>query len=341
MLIATLMPLFKMGHWIVRGFDFPFVQFTILGFFVVIGWVVLTELTTILHISAFASLAIAVLYRSSIIYPYLKLAKITVPSEEQTGEEDTLKILSSNVLMYNDNYDGLLNIIKEKDPDVVLLLEADEKWREAVAYFISTRYSHSLLYPTSNTYGMLLYSKLQLEESELRFLVEGDVPSIRSVLCLKNGRKINFYGLHPKPPSPSENTESTPRDAELVLVGRECRQSELPVIVAGDMNDVAWSHTTRLFLRISGLLDPRMGRGFFSTYNAKYSLIRWPLDHVFLSPHFKILEMSLLDNFGSDHFPIFISLSFAPSKIARQEVEHPDKSDRREGDQKLEDADVN
>ncbi|MEP5612904.1 MAG: endonuclease/exonuclease/phosphatase family protein [Cyclobacteriaceae bacterium] len=334
------MPLFKIDHWVVRGFDFPFVQFTVLGFAILAGWFVFWEPRSLFESITLVLLAIAVLFRCWIIFPYLRLAKIKVLGTTESKEEDMLSIISANVLMYNENHQGLINIIQEKNPDLVLLLEADHKWKEGVEVFMDKHYPYTMLFPESNTYGLLLYSKLKLENEELRFLVEENVPSIKTVIHLKNNERVVFYGLHPKPPSPSENEKSTPRDAELVLVGRECREGALPVIVAGDMNDVAWSHTTRLFLRISGLLDPRMGRGFFSTYHAKYPLVRWPLDHVFVSHHFKVKRMQLLSNFGSDHFPIYVELVFAPSEIARQNIEAPDLADRVEANKKLEDAEV-
>jgi hypothetical protein len=64
--------------------------------------------------------------------------------------------------------------------------------------------------------------------------------------------------------------------------------------------------------------DPRVGRGLYPTFNAKYPLLRWPLDHLFVSPHFELMQIDLLPNIGSDHFPIFFRLCLKADPSARQ-----------------------
>ncbi len=88
--------------------------------------------------------------------------------------------------------------------------------------------------------------------------------------------------MHPEPPLPKKDADE--RDAELLLVAREVKQRGNPALVAGDLNDVAWSHTTRLFQRLSGLLDPRVGRGIYATFHTGHWIVRWPLDHLFHDP---------------------------------------------------------
>jgi endonuclease/exonuclease/phosphatase (EEP) superfamily protein YafD len=86
------------------------------------------------------------------------------------------------------------------------------------------------------------------------------------------------------------------------------------------MNDVGWSHTSELFRKVSGLLDPRRGRGLYATFHAKYPFLRYPLDHLFHSEEFRLVSMTVLDDVGSDHFPLLVVLSYEPERKNEQEV---------------------
>jgi endonuclease/exonuclease/phosphatase (EEP) superfamily protein YafD len=122
-----------------------------------------------------------------------------------------------------------------------------------------------------------------------------------------------------------------------VLVGRWiAKQNGAPAIVAGDLNDVAWSATTQLFLRLSGLLDPRMGRGFYNTYNARNPLVRWPLDHLFHSNHFRLVNLQRCADIGSDHFPVLVELSYEPEAPAEQPESQAAPADQEEAVKRLE-----
>ena len=60
--------------------------------------------------------------------------------------------------------------------------------------------------------------------------------------------------------------------------------------------------------------------GMFSTFHAHYPALRWPLDHVFVSKHFTLVNMQRLDAFGSDHFPILATFCYRPSRQEEHET---------------------
>ena len=177
-----------------------------------------------------------------------------------------LRIVTANVLQSNRQYQPLLNLVREYNPDILVTLESDQHW-QAQLDSLADILPYRVICPQSNLYGMHVYSRFKLQHTAIEYIIEEDIPSIHSNISLPNGVAIDFHFLHPAPPSPTENESAEPRDAELVVVAKRVAKHQRPTIITGDLNDVAWSPTTRLFRKISGLLDPRVGRGMFNTFH--------------------------------------------------------------------------
>ena len=118
------------------------------------------------------------------------------------------------------------------------------------------------------------------------------------------------------------------------MVALEVEKHKEPIVVMGDLNDVAWSHVTTLFRKVSGLLDPRRGRGFYSTFSARNWLMRFPLDYVFCSDHFGLVQMKRMPYNGSDHFAMSIHLQYDAALEAVQEAPKADAAEREEAAEK-------
>lgn len=311
MIAGTVLSFFPFSAWWVRIFDFPRGQLAVLGLGVAAAYYLLRyrqEKTDYLFLAA---LAFCVGYQVYRVHPYTLLSPPQLLTSTGLEVDSRFRLMIANVLMDNRNVSGLRKIIADNRPDLILLTETDDWWLEQLAP-LEQNFPHTVLYPLDNTYGIALYSRLELINPKVRFLIQQDIPSLDVQFKLPNGQLIHLYGLHPRPPSPSENYRSTERDAELLMTGLKIRDETDPVIVAGDLNDVAWSNTSKHFQRISQLRDPRIGRGVYPTFHARYPLLRWPLDHVFVSDQLRLVQLQQLPDFASDHFPISIALSHEP-----------------------------
>ncbi|NNF16988.1 MAG: endonuclease [Gammaproteobacteria bacterium] len=307
----TLLPMFRHDAWWIRAFEFPRVQVTMLSLIVLATYMAVAGWRDAEDKLLIAVLCVCIGFQLTRIAKYTRLYPRQLKSATASNKEDRLSLLVANVLTPNRNAEALLRLIKERDPDIVLAVETDNWWQSQLD-MIESGYPFAVKHPLDNLYGMHLYSRLELIDPEVLFLVEDDVPSIHADVVLRSGHKVELHCLHPAPPSPTENPTSAERDAELLLVAKSLDARARPTIVMGDMNDVAWSASTRLFQNISGLLDPRIGRGTYSTFHARYPFMRWPLDHVFCSNNFTLVSLDRLGDIGSDHFPILAVLQHRP-----------------------------
>ncbi len=311
--------------WWVRACEFPRVQIASLALIVaVLSPLAGDWFTWVLLISA-----LVLVVQVCRILPWTRLWPHQVLPTEPGHENRCFTLMVANVLTTNRNSDDLIRQVREYQPDVLLTLESDQWWGDRLDEAFSD-WPCVVRVPRDNLYGMHLYSRLPLEDAEVKYLIQDDIPSIHGWFRVHNNERIRFHAVHPRPPAPNESEESLWRDAELLLVGKEISESGEPAVVAGDLNDVAWSRTTQLFCRVSGMLDPRRGRGMFSTFHAEHWFLRWPLDHVFTSKHFTVGEIRRLEYFGSDHFPILVTLCYRPARAEEHDTPEADADEEQE-----------
>ena len=358
LIYGTAITLLRSDAWWIRVFDFPRLQIAVLLGLTLAGYAVLRfygRLRPWEYVLT-ALVGLALVWQLIYIAPYTVFYPKQMSDSHAEADSNRISILIYNVLYDNREVAALRDLIRDTDPDIILLTETTQWWFEQLDG-LENDYPHTLYQPQENHYGKLLYSRLELEDPEIRFLVEPEVPSIRTGVRLPSGVLVILYGVHPRPPgikSPEseesgsiiedegetegdgEREDSDMREAELLTIAKEIGElGDVPVIVIGDFNDVAWSYTTHRFQRVGGLLDPRVGRGFFNTFDTGNFLLRYPLDHVFATRHFLLVELRRLPDIGSDHFPMLVVLDYDPGSISDEEPQ-PEAGDEQEADEAIE-----
>ncbi|GAA4331973.1 endonuclease/exonuclease/phosphatase family protein [Mucilaginibacter gynuensis] len=308
-IFTTLIPLIRHDFWIFRVFEYPRLQKLFLNGVLLVAALFIIDYQHINDLILLAAIVANFVYLTRLVYPFTRLGEKQLIDSRFPPGENNIKLLIANVYQENRQSRAYHQLIKECDPDVILMVETNHWWQSKMDD-IRAKYPYTLAAPLENTYGLLLYSRLELLDGAINYLVEEDIPSAEVNVKLLSGKLIKLYCLHPQPPVPQENPRSTERDKEILIVAEKAKVSDIPVLVIGDLNDVAWSYTTDLFSKISGLLDPRKGRGFFNSFNAKYFFLRFPLDHIFCSADFTLTSIKRMKSCGSDHFPMCISLQY-------------------------------
>ena len=264
-------------------------------------------------------LGLTILYQSTILAPYLLRRKRTTEGGH-SSDLDALSILSVNVLQSNENYDGLLNLIKHYRPDILLTIESNAKWEKALSV-LDSEYSHCKKAAHENTYGMHFYTNLDADSIVVHYPISDQRPAIEAHLRTRNNTPFVFFGIHPPPPSPTEEETSKEKDGELMMLAKSIRKLQSAVLVVGDFNSVCWSRISKLFSKVSGLIDARIGRGLISTFPAQWALLRFPIDLMYHSKEVRIKNIEALKDFGSDHLPLYSTVMINAPKRGEPHVE--------------------
>ncbi|WP_424495212.1 endonuclease/exonuclease/phosphatase family protein [Salinimicrobium sp. GXAS 041] len=308
-LISLLTLLHDLSYWYSKVIDFPRLQYLIVALFCLAGFLLLNKKWKVPAFLLVAGLFTAITIQSLRIFPYFLGTKTVPDAPEVVDKGNVVKVLIANVFIENRKSEELLQIIRDSSPDIILAMEVNRHWIKELEV-LEENYPHTITYPTENAYGMALYSKLPFEDQEIEFFKHDSVPSFHMKVNLPSGKSFKFHAVHPVPPVPSEKYPDNVGEQEVALLktADKVAKDTLPSLVAGDFNDVSWSYTSRLFEDTGNLKNVRIGRGLYNSFDAQSVIMRWPLDHFFVTEGFSVLRLEKLPEFGSDHFPMLAEL---------------------------------
>lgn len=309
---VTLAPFWDTNIWWVRLWDFPRLQILAAALAVGIAALLVPGRTRIVVPALMVAVCVFQVWR---IFPYTPLAAQEMALAP--ADPDAVRIMSSNVLMENEHRERLIDLVREIDPDILLLMETDADWIEALEPMLAG-YATVLRAPRDDHYGMVFATRLETETAEVVHLTGDGTPAILAQLRDRDGTSFRFVGLHPRPPLPGQGTAE--RDAEIYYAARFALASGMPVVATGDFNDVAWSDTSRTFKRVGRYLDPRIGRGLYSSFDADRWWLRFPIDQLYMTPDVAVVALERLPYIGSDHFPMAATVRFDATLASRLNV---------------------
>ncbi len=141
--------------------------------------------------SAVACVAVAIAANAWAILPYW------LPAAGGTDEGGAVEIVTLNVFALNADKDRTLDYLRHRGADVVVLVEIDAAWAEAIES-LAALYPHRLIEPRVDMFGVAVLSQLPLEDPRVEEFAAGP-PAIVTGVC-RGERGFLLVAAHPPAP---------------------------------------------------------------------------------------------------------------------------------------------
>ena len=289
--IASVLPLLSHTWWIFDLFSHFRVQYLALS---------------LLAVSVFALQrrwrGIVVMLPFSILNVHaVDAARTTIDSV--SGSQTTLSILNVNVNTANSAYSEVLDLIAAASPDVAVLVEIDDAWRDALSR-LDDDYPFHIEQPQDDNFGIGLLSRVPLYDTEIRDLL--GTPAVSAELAL-GGEPLRIIGAHLRPPRSARWTAA--RNRQLEELGRWIDAEPAPTAVVGDFNITTYSPVFSSWLSERGLYTPARSTSTAISWPTTLPLLGILIDHYVVTHEIVIGGFSRGPAIGSDHYPQMATMS--------------------------------
>ena len=255
---------------------------------------------------------------------YLPPASVAAAPAARTSEARTpvvqapgtprLDIIAFNTLTRNPRKAEVTAYLGAEAPDLFALVEVDTRWLEALRQALPG-YTIVEAAPQPDNFGMLLALRsdragLSLESSRVIAALtpsERSFPSIEARLRLE-GRPLDLLVLHTMPPKGAG--EAGLRDRQLAAAASWAAARSAPALILGDLNITRFSPRFAELLRVGGLQDSALGRGYQASWPyPMLPILGIPIDQALYGRGIRVLDRRVGPGLGSDHRPIELAIA--------------------------------
>ena len=222
----------------------------------------------------------------------------------ETATGPKIKLLHANVRSSNTEYQRLIDLVADEQPDVIFLQEITPDWEAGVAS-LREQYPYTYIEARQGNFGIALYSKLPLDSVAHVSSPPLGHPTIIASVRLHD-RPITLIGTHPTIPV---GHLYYARNEQLESITQLARRIDGPLAVIGDLNSSIWDPRHKRLEQSAGLRNARNGFGILPTWPTFMPLAMIPIDHVLVSVELKVLEAKTGKSIGSDHLPLLVTIA--------------------------------
>jgi endonuclease/exonuclease/phosphatase (EEP) superfamily protein YafD len=217
-----------------------------------------------------------------------------------------VKVLFANVESTNRNFAALIGLVREENPDVVIIQEATERWIDHL-HVIEERFPYAKALPRPGGVGIALYSRIPVERFDVVPLGSERLPGLLARVHLGSG-VLSLATAHPRPPLHRHTFRH--RNEQLRDTAAMVQALPGPKILVGDLNTSLWSPYYAQLMRQTGLVNAREGFGVVPTWPTFMPgpFLMIPIDHCLVSQDIRVIRLRAGRNIGSDHLPLIVDM---------------------------------
>jgi endonuclease/exonuclease/phosphatase (EEP) superfamily protein YafD len=236
------------------------------------------------------------LLASLITFAIVPAPVLTAPSPTSQPSA-TLRIFHANILRSNTELTSLITMIRAHRPDIVSLQETSDI--SALELKLALPEYHFHCKTLDSPFGLCAGFLSPPHSIRIFYAIpDTNIPTIQA--SIRHHRHlINLFFVHPPPPM---NTRMFNQRTTYYNRLQEIAKPLKHLIIVGDMNISQWSPLYQSFARSLDLHNTLSG--WATTWSATSIVPLFQLDHILIPASMSVQQATVLEEIGSDHYPI-------------------------------------